>query len=445
MFSKQLLIGLGIGAASTGLGFLLLGGVPIPEPAVVDADNFKLLAQIIPNESTPITEEIKQGVVQDSSVIEVRAVSSAPTKKATVASVPVIDEPESAEELDPVIEIVQCSYVTNDKPELDGIINEIAWMGSADDSNAEWVEMINRTKEELDVSGWQLVDKAEQIRATVPSGVVLPKGGFLMFEREPHQLSGTTVLYKGALSNTDEGVRLFDADCNLQDEVIAKSKWPAGTNSPKATAERSKDLSWHTFYGVAEAGILGTPSKKNSNGPPPKPEPEEEPAAPVGGEPRSSEDEREPEPEPATPVVVPIAPGQLIISEVMVGDASGAGNEFIELYNTTEVEIDLTGFSIKKKVLSSGTESSLVTTVNFEGKKVESGARFIIGHGSFAAQSQMSWPTSYSIAYSGNAILLYNTQGEKIDEVSWDMTAGQSYGCASQGSCAVQATPNPGE
>lgn len=430
--SKQLLIGLMLGALCTGLGFSLFqddGALP----PVSDSGNLKLLAQVIPNE---MPTEIESVTSAESEVIEVRAPLPAVAKSAT-KTVPVsVVEPEPVSEPEPEPELVTCSYVTDEDPEQDGIISEVAWMGSGDNPNAEWVEIQNRTKADLDVSGWQLVDKAEQVRAIVPAGVVLSKSGFLLFERDEHQLPGTTVLYKGALGNTDEGLRLFDADCGLQDEVIAKSKWPAGTNSPKHTAERAKDLGWHTFYGDDDAGIFGTPGKRNSSGPPPEPEPEPE------AEPEQPADE--PEDEPEVPVVTSVVAGQLIISEVMAGDSGGAGNEFIELYNTTDAEIDLSGFSIKKKVLSSGSESSLVTTVNFEGKKVAAGQRFIIGHGSFAAQSQMTWPISYSIAYTGNAVLLYNAQGEKNDEVSWELSAGQSYACASQGSCTVQETPNPG-
>lgn len=448
--SKQLLIGLVLGALGAGLVFMMAG---TSSPRLEESsDGLPLLAQVIPNEPLPIPP------ISDEDVIEVRSASPAsPSAKArAVAEVrpsaeamgEEVDEAE-AEEAEAENEAVfaWCEYENNDKPKREAILSEVAWMGSWDDANAEWVEIQNRIKGELDVSGWQLIDKAGQIRVAVPDETLLERSGFLVFERDEKRLPGQPIIYKGALGNADEGLRLFDDACELQDEVIAKSKWPAGTNKPKATAERGRDLSWHTFYGDDDAGLMGTPWRRNSSGPPPEPEPEPEPEEEVNTEPEElSEPEpvassTEPEPQPG-PIVV--QSGQLIISEVMAGTASSAGDEFIELLNTAGDELDLTGFSIKKKVLSSGSENSLVTTVNFEGKKVAPGQRFIIGHGSFASQSQMTWPTSYSIAYTGNAVLLYNAQGEKIDEVSWELSAGQSYACASQGSCAVQETPNPG-
>ncbi len=449
--SRQFFIGVAIGAALMGLVFAIFQIGSTLEPTLTSSDNFSLLAQVIPNDL------VADLLIADEPEVEPQTVTvrTAPVvPSVSQISVTPTADPEAgdlaieAEEVTPAP--TQCSYVTKDQPAHIGLISEVAWMGSKENANAEWVEIQNNTKKELDVSGWQLIDKAEQIRAIIPADIILPAKGFLLFERGSHELAGATIQYTGALSNTDESSRLFNADCELQDEVVAKPKWPAGDNVSKHTAERAKDLSWHTYYGGGAAGIYGTPGEKNSAGPPaePEPEPEPEPFDSAQGKPEPDPEPDPapaPEPEPTSePEPAPVVAGDLIISEVMAGTAS-SGDEFIELYNTTDHEIDLTGFFIKKKVIASGNESALVTAVNFEGKKVGGGERFIIGHGAFAAQSQMNWPTSYSLAYTGNAILLYNAQNEKIDEVNWTLLAGQSYACASAGSCAVQEVPNPGE
>jgi hypothetical protein len=202
-------------------------------------------------------------------------------------------------------------------------------------------------------------------------------------------------------------------------------------------------LGWHTFYGDDDAGIFGTPGKKNSNGPPPEPEPEEESLA----EPEQPVEESNESPEePQITVVAPVTAGQLIISEVMARTIENANDEFIELHNTTDVEISLEGFSIKKKS-STGTESTFITPTRFSGKIVPAGGRFVIGHdGQFTGQSQMTWPDSYTLADKNNAVVMYNAQGENINEVAWtEILSGQSYACASQGSCAMQEKPNPGD
>lgn len=456
--SKQLIIGLTAGALFTGLGFMMFGSASIPVPAVSDSGDLRLLAQVIPNE--PLQEEATSS--SPSNIIEVRSAPAKPVAQSAAKAKPIeaseVSSEDSGEEAEEelVAEVVLCAYATNDKPKLEGILSEVAWMGSGDDANAEWVEIQNRTRDELDVSGWQLVDKAEQIQVSIPEGVVLPRSGFLLFERDEHQLPGATVLYKGAISNTDEGLRLFDANCDLQDEVIAKSKWPAGTNSPKRTAERAKDLSWHTFYGDDEAGIFGTPGKKNSAGPPPEPDPEpESDPEPEAEEPESEpEGESESEPETETPAVVTVTPGQLIISEVMAGTEANVNDEFVELYNMTDSAISLEGFSIRKKTpndTSGVTEASLVSAAKLTGKSIAPGARFVIGReGQFTGMSDALWAKSNYLvdksAFGKPSVLLYNAQVQPIDEVSWtEIPAGQSYACESQGSCAVQETPNPGE
>ena len=68
------------------------------------------------------------------------------------------------------------------------------------------------------------------------------------------------LIYNGALSNADEGLKLFDGECGLIDEVLVSSKWLAGDNIAKKTMERNNsDLNWHT-----SAVIGGTPKKENS-------------------------------------------------------------------------------------------------------------------------------------------------------------------------------------
>ncbi|MGB9598874.1 MAG: hypothetical protein ACPLZH_03470, partial [Minisyncoccales bacterium] len=54
---------------------------------------------------------------------------------------------------------------------------------------------------------------------------------------------------------------MFDKDCNLEDEVFAQPKWPAGDKETKRTAERKKDFGWQTSENPG-----GTPKAENSQG-----------------------------------------------------------------------------------------------------------------------------------------------------------------------------------
>jgi len=109
--------------------------------------------------------------------------------------------------------------------------------------------------------GYQLVDRDDQIHITF-STTTIPAGGFILLERNNNDsVSSKTadIIYTGSLKNSDEGLRLFDGNCNLLDEVIANPDWPKGSNNSKKTMERKDDLSWQTSNDIG-----GTPGEKNS-------------------------------------------------------------------------------------------------------------------------------------------------------------------------------------
>ncbi|MDI6821013.1 MAG: lamin tail domain-containing protein [Patescibacteria group bacterium] len=154
-----------------------------------------------------------------------------------------------------------CSF---DKPKgflaLPVIINEVAWMGTKENFNHEWIELKNTNKDSVNISNWQLLDKEEQINIIFPAGSEIGGNGFFVLGRgEDVVADKTDLIYSGSLKNSDEGLRLFDANCNLVDEILANPNWPAGDNTAKKTMERdSETRNWHT-----SAVIGGTPKKEN--------------------------------------------------------------------------------------------------------------------------------------------------------------------------------------
>lgn len=116
------------------------------------------------------------------------------------------------------------------------VFSEIAWMGDAESSNNEWIELKNVSDEARNISGWQILDKDKQIKIVL-SGEI-GSGEFLPLRRGED--------YEGNLRNSDEGLRLFDKECNLIDEVNALPAWPAGDNKNKIPMKRAADLWWYT-------------------------------------------------------------------------------------------------------------------------------------------------------------------------------------------------------
>ncbi|MFA4831433.1 MAG: lamin tail domain-containing protein [Patescibacteria group bacterium] len=159
-----------------------------------------------------------------------------------------------------------CFYNSSQTPSRNKVlINEVAWMGSTVSANDEWIELKNISNQNIDLSNWQIINKGRQIEINLSQlkNKNLASGGFILLERTDDNSVPNVkadLIYTGALSNSDEGLRLFDGACNLMDEILTGSSWSAGDNYLKKTMERNgNDFGWHT-----SAYVGGTPKAENS-------------------------------------------------------------------------------------------------------------------------------------------------------------------------------------
>jgi len=144
------------------------------------------------------------------------------------------------------------------------IINEVAWMGNQNSASDEWIELKNISGAEIDLINWQLLDKDDQIKIIFSGKDQISVSGLYLLERtDDDSVLGVAadLIYTGGLNNTNEALYLFDANCQLQDEILTDLDWPAGNSSSKRTMERKNDLSWQT-----SAELWGTPKRENSGG-----------------------------------------------------------------------------------------------------------------------------------------------------------------------------------
>lgn len=111
--------------------------------------------------------------------------------------------------------------------------------------------------------------------------------------------------------------------------------------------------------------------------------------------------------------------GVVVINEVMLGQEGFTKNEFIELYNATNENIDLDGWNLKK-MTKSGSKSNLLSSSKFEGV-IEKGGYFVIAHPSYesiAVVNAVYSGSSYSIS-KDNTVVLYDNSGGIIDALCW--------------------------
>ncbi|MAG44739.1 hypothetical protein CL633_02515 [bacterium] len=125
------------------------------------------------------------------------------------------------------------------------LINEIAWMGSVDDYNNEWIELWNNASSTAIIDNWTL-KISEDIKNLL--GSILP-GDYFILNDLPN------------LNNSGENLELRDNENNLISSLNASSGWPGGDNDTKQTLERKPDNTWQTSLAPG-----GTPGSANSAG-----------------------------------------------------------------------------------------------------------------------------------------------------------------------------------
>ncbi|HET8575352.1 MAG TPA: lamin tail domain-containing protein [Candidatus Paceibacterota bacterium] len=135
-------------------------------------------------------------------------------------------------------------------------INEIAWMGTTDSSNVEWIELYNFGSVPVDLSGWKL--KAADGSPEVALSGSIPASGYFLLERtKADGIPGVTadLVYSGALSNSGEKLVLADASGTVMDMVDDTGGWEEGDNTAKNT------MQWN---GTKWITGVPTPKVKNS-------------------------------------------------------------------------------------------------------------------------------------------------------------------------------------
>lgn len=195
-------------------------------------------------------------------------------------------------------------------------INEFLPDPIGDDATLEFIELYNNSAVDVDISGWKLddIENSGSSEFLIPSGTVLPAGGYVSFYRPQTKIS---------LNNDGDHVRFIRPDSIVQDDVVYTS-----THEGKSYNR--------TGAGVYEEYASPTPNAVNTI--------------------------------PATPTPTPapiIYSSDVHVSEFLpnpVGDDSEL--EFVELHNQSSVAIDLSGW-----IIDTGTTSrfSMPPGVSIEG------------------------------------------------------------------------------
>jgi hypothetical protein len=137
------------------------------------------------------------------------------------------------------------------------LISEVAWMGTDEDANNEWIELYNLNSSATDLTGWTLSDGAS-INVSLTGAI--PSHGVVVLERsDDDTLPGAAfAIYTGALANGGGTLTLRDASGIISDQAVGGTGWAGigGSNTvPKKTPQRTRTGSW----------VTGTPTPNAEN------------------------------------------------------------------------------------------------------------------------------------------------------------------------------------
>ncbi|MEA3293164.1 MAG: lamin tail domain-containing protein [Patescibacteria group bacterium] len=163
------------------------------------------------------------------------------------------------------------SFASTDSPNI--VISEIAWMGTENSYNDEWIELYNNTDKSISLDGWTLLSLTKNSPNIKLSGSISGYGFFILERTDDSTLPKikSSQIYKGNLGNKGEHLRLIDNQGKMIDEVNCSSQWFAGDNKAKKTMERI-NMSKSDIYNLGNSSdnwqtskdCGGTPKAKNS-------------------------------------------------------------------------------------------------------------------------------------------------------------------------------------
>ncbi|MBP6925562.1 MAG: lamin tail domain-containing protein [Candidatus Pacebacteria bacterium] len=132
-------------------------------------------------------------------------------------------------------------------------VNEIAWMGTVNSANDEWIELYNDSSDSIDINGWTLTDSDGGLAINI-SGVISGQGYFLLERTDDSTVSTVSAdqIYSGALGNSGESLTLKNASGSVIDIVNHMSGWQGGSNETKDTMQYANS-GWVTAVPTARA------------------------------------------------------------------------------------------------------------------------------------------------------------------------------------------------
>lgn len=135
------------------------------------------------------------------------------------------------------------------------VINEIAWMGTENSANDEWIELFNKTEKDISLEDFSLFLDTKEIKL---EGIIKAHNFYILERTDDDTLPQikANLIYTGSMKNT--GLNIFlKKNGNIIDEALFENGFNVGDNETKQTAERINE-SWQTSLNSG-----GSPQNEN--------------------------------------------------------------------------------------------------------------------------------------------------------------------------------------
>ena len=310
--------------------------------------------------------------------------------------------------------ISDCIFSTAGVSNHQIIFSEINWAGDNESASNEWIEIKNNSGRALGLNGWQILSGDGNVKIIFKEENKISSGELYLLERtDDNSVPDVTadMIYSGALSNSGAALKIFDADCNLSDELDASKKWPAGNSAARKTMERSiLDFSWHTSNSPG-----GTPKQENSM------------AFSTKGIEETSQLVDSPVGNQTTTSAAPDSQTQnqttahILIAGIQITGGSGkTTNDFIKIFNPSSAPFNLKGYRLIKRTKTGTSDTSIKSWT--ADAFIPAGGYYMWANSSFTALNPPADITTSGSIASDNSIAIRQgseNSGTIIDAVAW--------------------------
>lgn len=262
----------------------------------------------------------------------------------------------------------------------------------------DWIELHNTGTENADISGFTLSDNVNNDKYRFPAGTVIPADGYLM-------------VYCG--DGEGENLAPFRLSAREEESIVLKDTqgrivemlWTKPLEIPGSVA---------LMDGVWTVTDMATPGWENSQ---------------AGYA--------------AFCQATGSAPGQIVISELMAAeqyvlpDSFGEFSDWVELYNTGETAVDLTGWFLSD-------DPDRPTKWQIPGLSIQPGERKILFLSGRDGVYEDELHASFSLAASGESLVLTSALGTVVDSVTFGASGTNQSFVFDSGEPVLTEDPTPG-